>query len=626
MNTHHPDIEAMLKKLGAEPVPDDIHELAQTTKTAFVRELSPTKPIMVRRLIWRNRLVKCAAAAVIVGVAYWAMQFLGIEPDGTTPALAIGDVLAAMKKAECIHTVMRFEDGTDPNEDEVRKRLHAESHGTEYWDAINPSLSVYKSPDGHLTLGEYEIGRLTTYDPTTNTIVINDKSSIAQPGDYTSIAEKWLKRIDEQEGLGARVESMETTLENHPATLIKVSNCTLGAPNSVLMLYVDPHTRRPIKLYWTTLAPNGSKLWYLFDYPQTWPTDIYQAGAPRDAKIKDITPNREFSEILSEIQQSAEQNFGLLPESCIAIEVKSTDYARKYVPDGVTYVDVFHLHDGQCRQDRIRYISSEYINTENDKTEDFIAKSFDAQYPWWMTGPLEDYNWFKYRIEIANQHTGRHVTLERKKHTDQVWQTIDRRIADNKDLYTLKVAQSFPLAALGNSSTDIAFPVLAFPMGVSKKIIVDPYAQANNLICIERLERGYVYGPTGEVTLPRRTLYYLDPGKAFLCTRLVYIYKRDAEWHDDPDWLKDVSRSPRNSHYRMWQVLEYGRTQSGMWYVKEQAYDSGNFSDESGFHVDHPEDLAIKDPALTTVYLDETPEFSDGLFDPNTLGVRTSGL
>jgi len=620
MNTHRPDIETMLNKLGAEPVPDDIHELARTTKTAFVQEVFPTKAAVVRRLVWRNRVVKYAAAAVVVAAVYGAMQLLGIRSDGTSRAFAIAEVVTAMKKARCIHTVMRFEDGTDPNEDEMRKKLLAQSNGVEYWDAINPSLSVYKKPDGQITLAEYDIGRLTTYNPATKTIVIDRKSSIAQPGDNVSIAEKWLKRIDEQEELGARVEYMDTTLDGQSVTLIKVSNCTLGAPNSVLMLYVDPSTRRPMKLYWTTSAPNGSKLWYIFDYPQTWPTDIYQAGAPRDAKIKNITPNREFSEIRSEIEQSAEQNYDLLPDSCIAVEVHSTDHARAYVPDGITYVDVFHLRDGRYRQDRIRYISSESINTENDKTEPFIAKDFTSQYRWWMTGSLETYNWFKYTIEFANRHTGKHIMLTRETPTDETWQVMDRRTADNKDLYTLKVAQNHPLVALGNSYTDIAFPVLAFPTGVSTKSVTDPYAKANNLICIERLERGYVHGPTGEVTLPRRTLYYLDPGKAYLCTRLVYIYKRNAEWHDDPNWLKEASRAPRSSHYRLWQVLEYGRTLSGMWYVKEQAYDSGTFSDESGFRVDHPEDLTIKNPTRTTVYLEEVPEFPDGLFDPNTIG------
>ncbi len=617
MKSHHSDIEVKLTELGNEPVPEDIRQLTDQAQIRFIQDIAPTASSEPRHWIWKHRLIKSAAAIIILGILFWALQSLNITPDGTT--VAIADVITALQKAECIHVIMRFEDGTDPNEDELHKNLQQESHGTEYWETIHPSLSVFTRPNGHITLCEYQIGRTTTYNPNSNTIFINEKGSLAQPDDDTAIAEKWLKRIKTQEGWGAQVETIDTTLDHQSVTLIKVSHCTLGAPNSVLMMYVDPQTQRPTKLYWTSSSPNGSKLWYLFDYPKTWPTNIYAAGAPRDAQVKDITPTQQFSQVLQKIQDLSEKNMDRLPESCIAIKVLSSKYAYKYAPDGITYADVLHLYNGQYRHDNIRYISSKYRNTVNDTTEHFIEKDFASQYQWWMSGPLENYNGFRQKVVFANQHTGVQLTFQRSQHTDQIWKITDQRTADNQDLYRITLSQNHPLIALGNVCMDISFPILALPMGISKKIIHDSYAETHNLICIERLERGYIYGPTEEVTLPKRTLYYLDPSKAYLCTRLVYIFKRNAQWHDDPNWLKGVSQQLRPSHYRIWQVQEYAQTQSGMWYVKKQACDHGNFNEKSGFSVDHPEDIVIKDPLITTVYLDETPEFPEGIFDPNAV-------
>jgi len=132
------------------------------------------------------------------------------------------------------------------------------------------------------------------------------------------------------------------------------------------------------------------------------------------------------------------------------------------------------------------------------------------------------------------------------------------------------------------------------------------------------LINGTIYEPTGQVTLPRRTLYYLDPERAYLCTRLVYLYTLNATWHDNRDWLKGVSNPPRTSHYRLWQVLQYGKTWSGMWYVKEQAYDSGNFNRNSEISINHTEDLVLTAPGIITVYLNEDPNFPKDIFDPNT--------
>ncbi len=72
---------------------------------------------------------------------------------------------------------------------------------------------MHKSAQGKITLAEYEIGRLTSYYPTTNTIEINEQASIPEPGDESNVAEIWLKRIDRQKGMGAQISYSETLLD-----------------------------------------------------------------------------------------------------------------------------------------------------------------------------------------------------------------------------------------------------------------------------------------------------------------------------------------------------------------------------------------------------------------------------
>ena len=612
MNKKLSDIESMLNQLGQQAVPDDIHELAQHCKAGFVSDIAAP----MTTAIWKSRLSKLAALIVIALGLIWVMHSLNIQPDGASSAFALTDVVNAMKKTQCLHALVQFEDGTDPNEDKISKKLHMESHGVEYWETINPALSVYKTPDGDITLADYEFGKLTRYRPGSNTIEINESSALAEPGGYVDIAETWLERIDKQAQLGGQVEYSDTVLDGQAVKLIKVSKCTLGAPNSVLMMYVDPKTRRPIKLYWTTARPNGSKYWWIFDYPKTWPKDIYQAGAPRNAKIRNITPGSQFQDLLRKMQESTKQNFDRQPSQCIAIKVQRSVYPLKYVPDGITYTYIFYLDKGQYRRDRIRYISSDYQNTMNESTTHALGQTFASHYQWWRSDDIENYNCFRQRVDFADKHTGQHISLMRKKVSDRTWQIFGRRREENADLYHVKLVQEHPLFELGHATMSLSFPV---PQTKGKKVIVDEYSSRHNLVCAEALEQGFVYKPTGEITPPRRILYYLDPEKAYLCTRLVHIYKRDAEWHGDPDWLKDAQRRPRESHYRMWQVLEYGKTESGMWYVKERAYDDGSFGRDSEFHIDHPEDLKLKSDSMTVVYLNEDPEFPADIFDPNAM-------
>jgi len=401
------DIENLFKNLHDttsaemdERVLRDVSQAMEQTLNAQAEKPS------VRRIIMRNKMTKFAVAAVIIIGVLLGLNNFGIPVDGTKIAFAVQDVVDAMNQVKCIHAVIEFEDGVNPNEREISKKLHMQEHGSEYWETVNPALSVYKSADGTITFADYETGESNRYDPKTNIVEVNTNTSLAQPM-HMNIADQYLKKVERQIGFGAKAEYSDTTVDGEKATLVKVSNCTMGAPNDVLMMYVNPHTLLPIKLYWTTSEPGGSKYWFIFDYPDTFPADIYEAGVPQEAIIQDLIVNSEFLDLLAELDELDKNPMNKLPRQYTAIQVQSSDNLSSYPINGISYVKVFYHNDEVYREDYIRYKynrSDSGKDTFNDIPQ--LENTFESQFQFWNSGDIEKYNFERNKIVIANKKTG----------------------------------------------------------------------------------------------------------------------------------------------------------------------------------------------------------------------------
>jgi hypothetical protein len=81
-------------------------------------------------------------------------------------------------------------------------------------------------------------------------------------------------------------------------TDIELTFRVVGADRELQMrIRVDPGTKLPHSFFLN--AREGPEVTTLFDYPERGPTDIYDLGAPRTAKIVDRTPGEDLDRILA---------------------------------------------------------------------------------------------------------------------------------------------------------------------------------------------------------------------------------------------------------------------------------------------------------------------------------------
>jgi hypothetical protein len=123
------NIEEILKSIGAEDVPADVHKIAQETSNNFSRSLEtstqPKQPI-VWEYIMRNRITKIAAAAVVmivcvIGLSLWRTTGSGI---------ALADVLAQIEKVKAFRFQWNVKVTGEITDDDPNKPYSSEGRGT----------------------------------------------------------------------------------------------------------------------------------------------------------------------------------------------------------------------------------------------------------------------------------------------------------------------------------------------------------------------------------------------------------------------------------------------------------------------------------------------------------------
>jgi outer membrane lipoprotein-sorting protein len=93
------NIEEILKDIGGEDIPAEIQALAEETSEKFIKTLKPSRQHILWSGIMKNRIIKLAAAAVIIIAIILGIHYFGGSIDGATVAWA--DVA---KKVEQIQT------------------------------------------------------------------------------------------------------------------------------------------------------------------------------------------------------------------------------------------------------------------------------------------------------------------------------------------------------------------------------------------------------------------------------------------------------------------------------------------------------------------------------------------
>ncbi len=539
----------------------------------------PDSPVIARteRMFTITRTLKIAAAAVIL------VAVLVIMSDWmrmTAPAFGLDEISKAMKQVEWSHFVLKIEELNLAAETAMGKR----PDGWESWTSRHPPRRIEKHADGRIFCMEQDTGRVSRYDPKSNVIVV-EQGSPASPEDLQmSVIERLEKELANAEKQGAKVEYGKGVYEGRPATTITLDYHPPGQMRNVLSMIVDPDTCLLRRLTWKQTHPE--KGWRavasgVADYPDSGPTDIYEAGAPRNARVlvadpaaSRSEPDAQTLEVLGRYDAARER----LPKqwTLIAVKTEADDTIRDVT---IVYVD------NQKERWECRYLP--YGQTRASADTIPISKGFKAIQEW---AHAQEYS----RL-VKSLCDGRYK--QNISYYDGAWHVEDK----------IELDRSYGFSGEG-------LYWLGWPK-VGGRLIENAYAAQRGLVCIETFSHANVQ--QGKLIEPaQRTLYYLAPSRDYMCMRReIYQYRvppgqlhpRVTEVEFDPYSTPSEPTSVR-------EVVEYGRLETGQPYPVALREGSASWNDKNGQW-----ELG-QETTLTRVYIQTHPEFREGLFDPNYPG------
>ncbi|MBE0537630.1 MAG: hypothetical protein IH624_18345 [Phycisphaerae bacterium] len=225
------------------------------------------------------------AAAVVFAALLTVHHFTG-SIDGATEVLA--QITEAMKRVPWMHGTANV---TWPTENEYNQNGR-----TEFWQSFDLGINVEIRPGGEIRLTNSKKKQAHVYSPAVRQITISrltdDTNVMASGGSPHEILAKIVTVLSDVEGA-----SMDRRVERRNDQKIEI--ITISVPRGEALeqwiFGVDCNTRllRTMKLQ--GYMEDGKFVEVLdgtFDYPAAGPTNIYQAGAPRDARIVNELPDK----------------------------------------------------------------------------------------------------------------------------------------------------------------------------------------------------------------------------------------------------------------------------------------------------------------------------------------------
>jgi len=273
------NIEKLIKNINIETSAKTDKTVLGDVVKAF-EESKRKKSVIIQPSIWRvimkSKIVKLAAAAVIIITVFVGVHYFSGSLDGST--VALGKVLDNMEKPLWLHQVFN---GTQEGKEIT----------TEQWISFESKIVALKQSDGCIKYSDYNKQKHYEYDPNSGTIsmsYLKDKgvnvfSGLKSPRSFLDISIKKLtqegKKVAGKRGTynGNTVRIYEVTFSEHPA--FKKTN---------IKFFIDPQSQLVIAEKVTAETENGDIIMegeIKIDYPEKGPTSIYDIGLPSTVKI-----------------------------------------------------------------------------------------------------------------------------------------------------------------------------------------------------------------------------------------------------------------------------------------------------------------------------------------------------
>jgi len=225
-----------------------------------------------RRIIMSSNLTKFATAAAIIAVVAIGMYAMTGSIDGTSVTLA--QVKQAMQTIDWMKIINKGgNENQNPHDPEI--------------DLFSFNSKVHVTIiEGRIRYKNFESGKTLRWGPGDNSII---ESSIDQSDKFAYGATNPFEMIDKTLRLTQADNDAMITKEpgTYQGNKVEIWKSKWGMKNQqgesrTLTIYIDPTKRLPIAATFEHGRPDGNvtESNIEFEYPQTGPSDIYQAGAP----------------------------------------------------------------------------------------------------------------------------------------------------------------------------------------------------------------------------------------------------------------------------------------------------------------------------------------------------------
>jgi hypothetical protein len=527
--------------------------------------------------IIKSPITKIAAAAVIILAI--ALLFHNDSLNIASPVFGIDDVIQAMQKVEWMRYTSKVLDYTslDPN------TIEEKYEGGEYWESVNPNRTITITSSGRIWFHEQNMGKLWTYDPEINTITLTYNETDDQKLSK-NLQDLYLKPISELEKQGAKVEYSTGTYNRQPIQIIRIDEETKDGWHNKISVFVDTGTRLAQKVTTYTKNTEGQSVTIStdIDYPKTGPIDIYQAGAPRDAKVVviDLHDKPELIEALKPYNTAREN---LLSDYMLVTTRKSGSL--------VTGIEITYNQGKKQRTERPS-VRIPIISGEDDLIayEKALGDSIESLLKWTQDDEGRTLDIFIY--------DGQYYYYAQRDSSGK-WTVREKSFRPDRN--------PIPLEDL----SELGWPEIPPKSWVRQ--IENDYSRENNLIAFEStsgsdIRSGKIYFTA------QKTINYLDPGHDYMCVRREMFHHPLSGGLGETK-IEDVDFDPNEIPAEPGHVVfvsEFGQTDSGRWYPKKiEQYSKSQNPDVN----EKPLNLST----VLTLYLKTNPEFPAGIFDPNNL-------
>jgi hypothetical protein len=219
------NIEEILKRLGAEDIPADVHKIAEEASESFSRTLTPSRQHILWSDIMKSPITKLAAAAVIIiAVMIGINSFLG---SGTSVAFA--DVIQPILDARTV--IMDILIGPEGRQ----AVIHDEVMGSR----IRRTVSNVQGTDIIIDLEQMELLALTHAEKTAEYVKLE---GLGKMPNYLELLQDVVTRMQDEEEFQVQDQGLQE-IDGHDYIVFVAES-----DKETITIWVDPETALPVRI------------------------------------------------------------------------------------------------------------------------------------------------------------------------------------------------------------------------------------------------------------------------------------------------------------------------------------------------------------------------------------------